>query len=64
MVTSFIIPTLFVQKGTAWNTIQFFYYFLFFSNIFFAQFITDLIKNKNKNIKNFSIVLIILFFLI
>jgi len=28
-----IIPTLFLQKGTPWNTIQFFYYSLFFSGI-------------------------------
>lgn len=27
------IPTLFLQKGTSWNTIQFFYYSLFFSGI-------------------------------
>lgn len=60
MVISFLIPLLFVQKGTAWNTIQFFYYFLFFSNIFFAQFISDLIKNKKT--KNIIIVLIILIF--
>jgi hypothetical protein len=28
-----IIPTIFLQKGTPWNTIQFFYYSLFFSGI-------------------------------
>lgn len=28
-----LIPTLFLQKGTPWNTIQFFYYSLFFSGI-------------------------------
>ena len=28
-----IIPTLFVQEGTPWNTIQFFYYSLFFTSI-------------------------------
>lgn len=28
-----ILPMLFVQKGTAWNTIQFFYYSLFFAGI-------------------------------
>lgn len=46
MFFSFIIPQLFVQKGTAWNTIQFFYYFLFISNFFFAQFIANILKNK------------------
>jgi hypothetical protein len=28
------IPTFFVQKGTPWNSIQFFYYFIFFFSIF------------------------------
>lgn len=60
MVISFLIPMIFTQKGTAWNTIQFFYYFLFFSNIFFAQFITDFIKYKN--VKNLIIVSTIFIF--
>jgi hypothetical protein len=40
-----ILPLLFVQKGTAWNTIQFMYYSLLFSNLFFAKFLSSL-KNK------------------
>ena len=44
---SFIIPLLFVQKGTAWNTIQFFYYFLFFANFYLAHFLSNL-WSKNK----------------
>ena len=48
MSVGLFIPLLFVQKGTAWNTIQFFYYFLFFSNLFFAQFITDFLKEKSN----------------
>jgi len=44
---SFLIPLLFIQKGTAWNTIQFFYYFLFFSNFYFAQFLSN-IWSKHK----------------
>jgi hypothetical protein len=47
MLFAFLIPQLFVQKGTAWNTIQFFYYFLFVSNFFFAQFIANILNNKN-----------------
>jgi hypothetical protein len=39
---SFLIPLLFVQKGTAWNTIQFFYYFLFFANFYLAIFLSNL----------------------
>ena len=33
ILAGIIVPTLFVQKGTPWNTIQFFYYSLFFSGI-------------------------------
>jgi hypothetical protein len=36
MIASFIPPLIFVQKGNAWNIIQFFYYFLFFSGLFAA----------------------------
>ncbi len=34
MMSAMAIPLLFVQKGTPWNTIQFFYYYLFFFAIF------------------------------
>jgi len=34
IVCGTIVPLFFVQKGTAWNTIQFFYYSLFFLSIF------------------------------
>jgi hypothetical protein len=44
---SFIIPLLFVQQGTAWNTIQFFYYFLLFANFYLAIFLSNL-WSKNK----------------
>jgi hypothetical protein len=35
------IPTFFVQKGTAWNTIQFFYYSLFLINYYFAVYLSS-----------------------
>lgn len=60
MSVALLIPLLFVQKGTAWNTIQFFYYFLFFSNLFFAQFIFNLIQKKNKLLLLLSILIFIL----
>jgi hypothetical protein len=60
MTISFLIPMFFIQKGTSWNTIQFFYYFLFFSNLFFAQFLTSFLKNKNI----IKIIILILFILI
>lgn len=45
-----LLPIFFVQKGTAWNTIQFFYYSLFFSSIL-AGFIFSEIINSRVNIK-------------
>lgn len=56
LAISFLIPMLFVQKGTAWNTIQFFYYFSLIINFYFA---TYLIKVFPKRI-----VFIILFIFI
>lgn len=52
MFFSFLIPTLFVQKGTAWNTIQFFYYFLVFANYYFAVFLGEFFYTK----KHFSLI--------
>ena len=34
MFMAILIPMFFVQNGTPWNTIQFFYYYLFFFSIF------------------------------
>ncbi|MFA5532653.1 MAG: hypothetical protein WDA13_03625 [Candidatus Shapirobacteria bacterium] len=43
---SFTIPLFFVQKGTAWNTIQFFYFFLLFANFYLAIFLSNLFAKK------------------
>ncbi len=43
---SFLFPLLFIQKGTTWNTIQFFYYFLFFANFYLAIFLSRLFKKR------------------
>ncbi len=39
LIFSFILPLLFIQIGTPWNTIQFFYYFLYFSAIYAGIFV-------------------------
>lgn len=51
-----LIPVLFIQKGTAWNTIQFLYYALFLSNIFLVDFLVNLPKNKLSKTLIFIIV--------
>jgi hypothetical protein len=40
-----IIPTFFVQEGTSWNTIQFFYYSLFFASVSLGVFVGGLSKS-------------------
>ncbi len=45
IITGALIPMLFVQKGTPWNTIQFFYYSLIFSAIL-AGIALKSLKNK------------------
>lgn len=40
------IPSLFIQKSTSWNTIQFLYYGLFLSNLFLTSFLLSIFKNK------------------
>ncbi len=50
IVSGVLIPLFFTQKGTAWNTIQFFYYSLFFSNWFLAKFLDSLTKKKLSNL--------------
>lgn len=50
VVVGVLTPTLFLQKGTPWNTIQFFYYSLFFSGILAGIAVGDWQeKQKNKS---------------
>ena len=59
---SLAIPLIFVQSGTAWNTIQFFYYFLIISNFYLAKFMAQLPVSTSKLKKTlfFFIILTIL----
>ncbi len=41
---SIVLPTFFVQTGTAWNTIQFLYYGLFFANFYLALFLSSIFR--------------------
>lgn len=45
-IAGVIIPMFFLQKGTPWNTIQFFYYSLFFSGILSGIYLGSM-KQKN-----------------
>jgi hypothetical protein len=61
MFISAAIPLMFVQKGTAWNTIQFFYYFLFFMNFYAAVTLSAWLESKKSTLFKISI---IIFFLV
>lgn len=53
MVLGFLGAMLFVQKGTAWNTIQFFYYTLFFASILSGVVFAGIIEaQKNRIYRN------------
>lgn len=43
-----LLPLIFIQKGTAWNTIQFFYYFLFFANFYAAVALSKLMRMRTN----------------
>jgi len=51
-----LMPILFIQRGTWWNSIQFLYYAIFLSSILTAEFVWQCIHNRNKL---FSITIVI-----
>lgn len=51
VVSGVAIPMLFLQKGTPWNTIQFLYYALFFSNIMTGIALSTLLNKRSRGIK-------------
>lgn len=53
VLAGIVIPMLFLQKGTPWNTIQFLYYSLFFASILSGV----LISKINKKILIYSVIL-------
>lgn len=61
IVAGGIIPMFFLQKGTPWNTIQFFYYSLFFSGVLAGIAIPELdnlLKRRNVLFLKIAIVLL------
>lgn len=56
-----LLPMLFLQKGTPWNTIQFFYYALFIFGIFAGVYVEELLRKLKPSKKTVVAVLVILF---
>lgn len=50
ILSGIILPTLFLQKGTAWNTIQFFYYSLFFMGILAGIWVGGVVEKHHLSI--------------
>ncbi len=48
---STVMPILYIQRGTWWNTIQFLYYAIFFASILTAEFIWYVTHRTNGNIQ-------------
>lgn len=59
IMAGIVVPMFFVQKGTAWNTIQFLYYSLMFAGIVAGIEVWGLIKNKSNLIKTISLILLL-----
>lgn len=59
-VLAIILPLLFIQNGTAWNTIQFFYYFLPIAGIGTAFGLWSFIKNLPRVAKVIVIFIIVI----
>ena len=56
-----LIPTLFIQTGTSWNTIQFLYYALFLSNILLTTFLANNLQKTSTKILLLIIIITSLF---
>lgn len=59
IVAGVLLPTLFLQKGTPWNTIQFLYYSLFFSAILAGIAVGEWQEKQKKQTRNFGICVLI-----
>ncbi len=56
-----VIPLLFIQKGTNWNSIQFFYYSLLIFDIFAAIALAKMLSKSGKFVGGFLVCIVILF---
>lgn len=54
------LTVFFIQRGEWWNTIQFFYYVIFLSNIFIAQLLYELIRGKKIILVTCGIIIFLL----
>jgi len=60
LLTSAVIPLFFIQKGNPWNSIQFFYYFLFFTAILTAWWFGEFLAKRKTWMKAILVIGLIL----
>lgn len=60
LIFAILLPLLFIQKGTAWNTIQFFYYFMVIAGISASIFFWQIISKLPKIALGIAIVVLVL----
>ncbi len=61
IVGGIFLPTFFLQKGTPWNTIQFFYYSNYFTGIYAGIYIDKFLSQKRNKYRNiFAVFLIVI----
>ncbi|MAG59634.1 hypothetical protein CMO96_02480 [Candidatus Woesebacteria bacterium] len=59
IVAGAILPLFFLQKGTPWNTIQFFYYTLFFAGILAGMSLGEWLEKEGMKLKKIAVATII-----
>jgi len=62
ILTGIVLPMFLVQKGTPWNTIQFFYYSQFFLSILAGISFANILKTGKRLLKYVLILFLFLFF--
>lgn len=60
MVASIVPPLFFVQKGNAWNIVQFFYYFLFFAGLYAGAALASIWNTKRVYLKALVVVILVI----
>lgn len=60
VIIATLIPTLFVQKGVWFNTMQFLYYGVFFMNFFAAKFLFELLQSRRVTVLVLAVIMIAL----
>ena len=62
IIAGIVIPMFYIQSGTAWNTLQFFYYALAFSGLMTGIWLGEFIKDKSTAMTRIIVVVFVVLF--